>query len=93
MSAPDLSTEEGRAAYRAELRRVAWPLRLGGLLAIVLGAVWLTLSDGALQGPVLVLAYGLLAVGWGLILTSILLRTRHHRRRMAQEAQADGESR
>ena len=36
---PDLNTEEGRAAYRRELRRVAWPIRWGGLGLIVLGAL------------------------------------------------------
>ena len=38
MSRPDLNTEEGRAAYRRELRRVAWPIRWGGLGLIVLAA-------------------------------------------------------
>ena len=30
--------------------------------------------------------YGLLAIGWALLLAAIFLRTRHHRRRMAENA-------
>ena len=38
MTRPNLDSDEGRAAYRAELRRVAWPLRWGGLALIVVAA-------------------------------------------------------
>ena len=31
MTRPNLDTDEGRAAYRAELRRVGWPFRWGGM--------------------------------------------------------------
>ena len=34
MSPPDLNTEEGRAAYRKELRNVGRPLRAGGLACL-----------------------------------------------------------
>ena len=84
---PDLNTEEGRAAYRRELRRVAWPLRWGGLGLIVLGAL---LAVGARQGAmgldngVLPVAYGCLAVGWALVLAAIFMRTQHHKRRLRE---------
>ena len=42
MPAPDLDSDEGRAAYRKELRQVARPLRAGGL-ALVVGAALLFL--------------------------------------------------
>jgi len=87
MSPPDLETEEGRAAYRAELRKVALPLRWGGLGLIVLAALfcvgvsrgWLGLPESAI-----VVGYGMLASGWVLVIATTFLRTRHHRRRMAQ---------
>ena len=62
------------AAYRAELRRVAWPLRLGGLALILMGAVVLIAwkADATLR-PI---GYALLGVGWGLWLYVIWVRTR-----------------
>ena len=83
MSAPDLETEEGRAAYRKELRRVAWPLRWGGLALVVMAAVWVVFFGGA-GGNQLVLAYAMLAIGWGMVLAAIFIRTRHHKRRLAE---------
>jgi len=87
MSLPDLSTEEGRATYRKELRRVAWPIRWGGLALIVLGAALaLCARYGALglDNGVMPVAYGCLAVGWAMVLAAIMLRTRHHKRRLAE---------
>lgn len=83
MSRPDLDTEEGRAAYRKELRQVALPVRWGGLALIVAVAAWL-LMDRTVHGPMLVVAYGLLATGWALVIGAVWIRTRHHRRRMAE---------
>jgi hypothetical protein len=62
------------AAYRAELRRIAWPLRLGGLALILLGAMCLIFwrGDVALRP----LGYALLELGWGLWGYVIWLRTR-----------------
>ncbi len=91
LSAPDLDTEEGRAAYRAELRAVALPLRWTGLALIVVAALfcvgasrgWLGLPEGSV-----VIGYALLAAGWVLVIATTFLRNRHHRRRMAQLAEA-----
>ncbi|WP_396593421.1 hypothetical protein [Brevundimonas sp. R86498] len=84
---PDLDTEEGRAAYRAELRKVALPLRWTGLGLIVAAALlvvavsrdWAGVPEGAV-----VVGYGMLAAGWVLVIATVFLRTRHHRRRMAE---------
>ena len=87
MSVPDLNSEDGRASYRKELRQVALPLRLGGLSAIVIGAVvtsaaargWLGVPPSAA-----LFGYALLALGWALVLAAIFMRTRHHRRRLSE---------
>ena len=84
---PDLETEEGRAAYRAELRKVALPLRWAGLAMILLAAVFCVGASrgfmGLPEGSV-VIGYGLLAGGWALVIATTYLRNRHHRRRMAE---------
>ena len=82
---PDLSTEEGRAEYRRELRRVALPYRWGGLGAIVLAALIVVgASRGALPESATLIGYGLLALGWALVIYAVYLRTRHHKRRLAE---------
>ena len=85
MSRPDLETEEGRAAYRKELREVARPLRWTGLGLILLGAaLTLAVSRGALSDGATVIGYGLLAAGWALVVAAVYMRTRHHRRRLME---------
>ena len=87
MSLPDLNTDEGRLSYRKELRRVAWPYRLGGLALIVLGGLLgLGARTGALglDNGILPVAYAALAFGWVLFLAAIIFRTRYHRRRLAE---------
>ncbi|MFC5343024.1 hypothetical protein ACETK8_14080 [Brevundimonas staleyi] len=87
LSPPDLDTEEGRAAYRAELRAVALPLRWTGLALILLAALFCVGASrgfmGLPEGSV-VIGYGLLAAGWALVIATTFLRNRHHRRRMAE---------
>ena len=86
MTGPDMNTEEGRAAYRAELKAVGRPLRLGGLVLILLSAFVLTgMGQGwfALPAAFGMAAYAGLAAGWALMLAAIFQRTRHHRRRSA----------
>jgi len=87
MSAPDLESDAGRAAYRAELRAVTKPYRIGGLVLILLGAGYVMgprLGWFAVEPTALVVAYGAVAVGWALFLTATVLRTRHHKRRLAE---------
>ena len=87
MSPPDLETEEGRAAYRKEVRQVALPLRWGGLGLIILAALFCVAASRELLGlPAgsIVVGYGMLAAGWALVIATTFLRTRHHRQRMAE---------
>jgi hypothetical protein len=87
MSLPDLDTDDGRAAYRKELRKVALPIRWGGLALIVLGAVLALMARSnalGLDNGVLPVAYAALALGWVLVLAAIVIRTRHHKRRLAE---------
>lgn len=86
MSRPDLSTDQAITAYKAEMRAVGRKQRFAGLACVVLGAVmvWSVGMAGA-AGPALQwTGYGLLAIGWVLMLAAIFMRTRYHRRRMAE---------
>lgn len=87
MTAPNLDTDEGRAAYRRELKAFARPLRWSALaLILASAAIIYAVTRGMLILPefALQIAYGGLALGWALVLASIFLRTRHHRRRVAE---------
>ena len=87
MTLPDLNTEDGRAEYRRELRRVALPMRWSGLGLIVAGAVWAILvryNVFGLTNETMVPAYGALALGWALVLAAIYTRTRYHKRRLRE---------
>ena len=87
MSLPDISTDEGRAAYRAELMAVGRPYRLGGLALVVLGAGYIiaTRYGGFAEQEALTMgAYASLAAGWALFLFGRHLRTRHHKRRLEE---------
>lgn len=82
---PDLSTEEGRAEYRRELRRVALPYRWGGLGLILAAAlVVVAASRGVLPEQATLVGYAMLAGGWALVILAVFLRTRHHKRRLAE---------
>ncbi|WP_417232086.1 hypothetical protein [Brevundimonas sp.] len=86
MSRPDLSSDPAIAAYKAEMRAVGRKQRFAGLACVVLGAVlvWSVGPAGAAGPMVQWTGYGLLAVGWVLMLAAIFMRTRYHRRRMAE---------
>jgi uncharacterized membrane protein HdeD (DUF308 family) len=86
MSRPDLSSDEAVAAYKAEMRAVGRKQRFAGLICVVLGAilVWSVGQAGAAGPVVLWVGYALLAFGWVLMLAAIFMRTRYHRRRMAE---------
>ena len=86
MTGPDLSNDEAYRAYRTELRAVGRTPRLIGFVLVVLGpvAVWSGVKAGA-AGPAIQWAgYAGLAIGWALMLSAIVLRTRYHRRRMRE---------
>lgn len=82
----DPRTDEKVAAYRAELRTVGRAQRLAGFGLVLLGAVlvWAASRAGGLTGIVQMAGYAALASGWALMLAAIFLRTRYHRRRMAE---------
>lgn len=87
MTPPDLSTEQGRAAHRRELKRVGWPLRFGGLVLIVLAALLIVgVREQWIGAPEIMtnLGYGMLALGWGLFLAATFMRTRFNRRRLRE---------
>lgn len=83
---PDLSTQEGRDAYRRELRTVAAPLRLAGLLVVLIGAglaVATRATDWAFPVWIDTAIFTLLGLGWAILIAVIVLRYQHHRRRTA----------
>lgn len=82
---PDLSTAEAQAAYRAELFKVARPLRLAGLTLTIVGILFLFEAQGwhsvaertfGLAGIILI------ALGWSLMIVGIIKRALYHRKRM-----------
>ena len=84
---PDLSTSAGQAAYRAELFKVARPLRLAGLTLTILGILLLFQAQGwhsvaertfGLAGIVLI------ALGWSLMIVGIIKRTLYHKKKMRE---------
>jgi len=85
MARPDLSTSEGLATYRQELRDVAKPMRFAAFAlvlvgaAVVVSAVWLSVPAWAING-----GYIALGIGWILMVAAVFMRTRYHRRRMAE---------
>lgn len=86
MSRPDLSSDEAIAAYKVEMRAVGRKQRFAGLGLVLVGAIltWSASQAGA-NGPAVQWAgYALLAAGWVLMLSAIFMRTRYHRRRMAE---------
>lgn len=86
MTGSDPQTDAKIAAYRAEMRAVGRTQRLAGFGLVLLGAilVWGGTQAGGLAEIVQMAGYGALAAGWALMLAAIFLRTRHHRRRMAE---------
>ena len=88
MTAPDLSSDAGRAAYRSELKAVGRGPRLIGFLLILAGALMVLpayQADGWPQALVFT-GYAAIAAGWVLFIAVVWLRNRHHRRRMAEKS-------
>ena len=82
---PDLSDPAARAAYKAELRRLARGWRLLGfvlILAGVAGQFYLranAIDRGALWGA----SWTAIAAGWAIFIAVIGYRTGYHKARMA----------
>ena len=89
MTRPNLDTEEGYKAYRAELKQVGKPLRWAGLLLIVAAAALIMAIRyqwAPIPADMSMVGYAGLACGWALMLAATFQRTRYHRRRMAENA-------
>jgi len=85
---PDLSTPEGKAAYRRELKAVARVPRLTGFLLILVGALLMIVRKAGYLGGnpaepdwISLLA---LAAGWAALVLAFLQRNKYHRRRMSE---------
>jgi hypothetical protein len=86
---PDLSTPEGRAAWRRELRGVALPWRVAGMAMVVIGAIGLfwfgrgperaTDSDGGL------VSLALIGAGWVVLVAAIVKRSLYNKARMSDD--------
>jgi hypothetical protein len=61
--------------YRDQLRVVAWPLRLGGLVAIMIGCALLVAFNRAHIPWLLIPGLALIVFGWGLYGYAIWQRT------------------
>jgi len=85
---PDLSTPEGKAAYRRELKGVAKTQRAAGFALVGLGALIVVARSAGWLGPVQTtpdyLALAILAGGWVFLVWAFLMRNRYHRRRMSE---------
>lgn len=78
MTPPDLSKPEERRAYRRELIRLYRPWRWLGLAIVVAGVVAMLAGGNGFNALSLVL----LGIGWAILISVIIARTRYHRRRM-----------
>ncbi|QUT06003.1 hypothetical protein KFK14_00370 [Sphingobium phenoxybenzoativorans] len=87
---PDLTTKEGRKAYKHELRMVAVrPRRVGLLLlgvAMILAALPLSGVHSLLGWSPRFLALGAVALATPFLVAAALLRGRYHKRRLNGEA-------
>ena len=81
MARPNLSDPAELKQYRRELRAYRRPWRVTGLLMVIGACYWLLFRDQES-----VAGWTLMATGWVILLTSIVLRTRYHLRRMREPA-------
>lgn len=81
MARLDFNDLEQRRAYRRELRAVARPWRWMGISLILCGA-GVALVRGEGFDPLSLL---LVAAGWATVIGVIMMRHRHHIRRMAED--------
>lgn len=88
---PDLDDPAQRQAYRRELVAFKRPLRWLGLSIVMVGMVFIAWPRIAgwwvMVGPVPLQSLGwtMMAIGWLILLGYIVLRTRYHRKRMAED--------
>ncbi len=63
------------AAYKDELRAVAWQLRLGGLVAIMVGCGLLIAARYASMPELTTFGFVFLGLGWGVTGYAVWVRT------------------
>jgi len=88
MARPDLDDPEDLKAYRKELRAVGRPFTFAGLGLLLVGIVMMGSSKYGwlpyhVEGPDLT-AFGVLLLGWGLMVWAFVKRNLYHRNRMAE---------
>ena len=77
MASPNLTDPQALAEYRRELRAYLLIWRVIGLTIVIASALWLAFWDQD-SG----VAWAAFIGGWIMLVAIIILRTRHHRRRM-----------
>lgn len=75
---PNLKDPQERAVYRRELLRVYRGWRWFGLAIVCAGVVWVLVRGEGWDAA----GVAMEAVGWAILLTVIVMRSRYHRRRM-----------
>ena len=78
---PNLTDPAERAAYKAELKQIARPLRMGAVWLAVLGALLAALRAKMLPMPIAVPA-AVLGLAFFLMVLGITVRVKYHQRRM-----------
>jgi uncharacterized membrane protein HdeD (DUF308 family) len=82
---PDLTTAEGRAAYRAELRGIARPIRYMGVILMLAGLGLVLFRHFSMPTLPSILPLVFIILGVLHMLAGIVVRLRYHQRRMSGE--------
>ena len=87
MARPDLNDADARAEYRRELRTLHGRRRLVGFTLVLAGAwlvLWPRMNGPWMLGPLpsQYWGWGLLGLGWAVLISVIVARTRYHKARM-----------
>ena len=80
MTRPNLQDPVELAAYKRELRGLDRQWRWIGLVVVVAGITVMFAREGRLD----VYSGTLLFVGWSILISVVIRRTRYHKRRMAE---------
>lgn len=80
-SPPNLNDPAERAAYKAELKQIVRPLRMGAVWLAVLGALLAALRAKVWPMPIAVPA-AVLGLAFFLMVLGITVRVKYHQRRM-----------
>lgn len=78
---PNLNDPAERAAYKAELKQIARPLRMGAVWLAVLGALLAALRAKVWPMPIAV-PVAVLGLAFFLMVLGVTVRVKYHQRRM-----------